>query len=99
MNALTSRALVAWIDKKLHEAGVEKVVPDEETLHDAYRECLVRDFVAARMQEIEAAARAHAQRVDPPADLEAQIRRLFDEDPAQPWDLAVSRLAAGRPSS
>src|SRR5262249_56265252 len=37
LNALTSDALVAMIERKLEEHGVTKVVPDDKVLKDTYR--------------------------------------------------------------
>ena len=37
LNAFASDALVAWIERKLEEHGVAKIVPDDDTLANAYR--------------------------------------------------------------
>jgi hypothetical protein len=37
LNAMTSEQLVAFIERKLAEQGVKKIVPAKETLDEAYR--------------------------------------------------------------
>jgi Topoisomerase 6 subunit A/Spo11, Toprim domain len=37
LNAFTADALVKWVEKKLDEHGIKKVVPDTDTLAHAYR--------------------------------------------------------------
>ena len=47
LNAFTSDQLVEWIEEKLEEHGVEKVVPEEDTLAAAARG-FARDLIAKR---------------------------------------------------
>ena len=41
LNAMMSHELIAWLEGKLREHGVEKVVPDAETLGAAYRRAVL----------------------------------------------------------
>jgi hypothetical protein len=37
LNAMTSDQLIAWLERKLAEIGVQKVIPDRDALANAYR--------------------------------------------------------------
>ena len=51
LNALASDALVAFIERKLKEHGIEKVVPDEKVLAEIYRANVEAEQVKAAIQK------------------------------------------------
>jgi hypothetical protein len=86
LNAMTSDQFVAWLEGKLEELGVTKVIPDRNTLAHAYRRAVRRQQV----QEVidEAVARVEAMtdaEITVPNDLEEQIRTQLDGS-AKSWD-------------
>ena len=96
LNAFASDQLVEWIEEKLVEHGVEKVVPEEETLTKAVRG-FARDLIAKRYldtfaadidREVDAAALALT-------GLAPAVLKMLEEDPALPWDKALARHRAG----
>jgi hypothetical protein len=96
LNAFTSPQLIAWLEKKFAQHGVEKVVPDEKVLEkvsrqilrDRYRDALVEEFLTKQSKEIE----EHAKNATLPADLGRRVRRLFRQDPVQSWHQALMRI-------
>jgi DNA topoisomerase VI subunit B len=86
LNAMTSRQFLDWLEAKLQAVGVEKVVPDQETLAVAYRH-LTR--VAALQDTIDAALAEEAPEVEVPTDLEEQIRTRITETDTASWDEAL----------
>jgi hypothetical protein len=92
LNAMTSQQFVDWLEEKLQAAGVEKVVPDAETLAVAYRH-LTR--VAELQDTIDAALADEAPQVEVPADLEDQIRTRITETP-DAWDDALWEVVTER---
>ena len=77
LNAMTSDQFIAWLERKLVEAGVEKVVPDQETLAAAWkRACLIAQ-VKESVETLTAASEEHPPA--PPADLESHVRELLSE--------------------
>ena len=48
LNAMTSDQFIAWLEAKLMAVGVQKVVPDQETLAKAYRRAVRRDLCNGR---------------------------------------------------
>ncbi len=93
LNAFTSEQLITWIEAKLHEHGVEKVIPDDSTLEMAYRRAVEIQFLNGRLQEIAEEARTRAAEAEVPHELEKLIRDRVAEDPTQPWDQIVADLA------
>ena len=59
LNAFTSDKLVEWIEGKLEEHGVAKVIPDEATLTEAYR----RELQSAWLRDRFDAALAYSERL------------------------------------
>jgi len=92
LNAFTSDQFVEWLDSKLTKHGVEKVIPDEETLEQAYR----RAAAVRRYQEIVDGAddeiSTYAEGLKLPGDLHEQLAEMLGEDPALPWDEALAEL-------
>ena len=90
LNAMTSRQFVEYVEAKLIEQGVGKVVPDAGTLDNVYR-LFVRSARAKRVVK-QALAAMTTEAITPPADLEEQARAYLAEHPATSWDDAVAML-------
>lgn len=93
LNALTSGDLIKWIEAKLDEQGVEKVVPDAETLEDAFRRAQQIRHVEDAIAEAVEQARENSANAEPPDDLEEQVRERLCDDPKLSWDEVISRIA------
>jgi hypothetical protein len=93
LNALASDELVAFIERKLAEQGIAKVIPRKEQLEEAYR-LFVR---GARIEEIITAALEEQtdEKIDVPADLDERVRQHINEHPKVRWDRAVNLIAGG----
>ena len=81
--------------RKLDRHGVRKIIPDKETLAEAYR-------LFARGRHIEQIIErelknADAGNVRVPAGLARQVRKALTENPKQRWDGAVREIAAHPP--
>jgi hypothetical protein len=87
LNAMRSDQFIAWLEGKLAEVGVEKVVPDAETLARAYRLALRKSKLQAAIDdaltEIDEAPDAPV-----PDDLAEQIRAEITGK-AIAWDAAI----------
>jgi hypothetical protein len=92
LNAFTSRALVAFVEAKLRDHGVTKLVPDADTLLAQYRRAWrVRQF-NERTKEIRAEVEEEAALLELPADLARRVQKRLKADPRLAWDEAVSDL-------
>jgi hypothetical protein len=87
LNAMTSDALIAMIERKLQDYGLEKVVPDDDLLAETYRafhnsQELRKKFEKVRDEFKDA-------EVEVPTDLNEQVRAILDEHDDLRWDDAV----------
>jgi hypothetical protein len=92
LNMFTSEMFVQWLDAKLTEHKIEKVIPDDITLELAYRRAArirrIRDIMEATREEVE----VYAQTIEPPQDLRSKLKEQLDQDPSIPWDDALELL-------
>jgi len=89
LNAMTSEQLIGWLERKLEEHGVDKVVPGPDTLARAYRRAV---FLQAGDREMERLRDEFAKHiVEVPKDLEQRVRVLLEEGSAS-WDAAVWQM-------
>jgi hypothetical protein len=93
LNAFASDKFVSWIEAKLNQHGVKKLVPDQSTLEDAFRRATAAKYMNDQLDEIEKEAAKHAKDIAIPADLSAQVERKLGRDRAIPWDVAVADIA------
>jgi DNA topoisomerase VI subunit B len=86
LNAMTSRQLLTWLEAKLREHGVEKVVPNDATLAKAFRRALRR---AALQRLIDnAGATWDDEEAEIPADLAARLQHAI-AGTSKSWDRAL----------
>jgi hypothetical protein len=97
LNAMTSRQFITWLEAKFEEHGVEKVIPDSETLDIAWQRALmiakVNEAVEAVGKEFEKKRNRKKKAPEAPSDLAELLRELFDTHPELPWDKALVRIA------
>ena len=90
LNMLTSPEFIEFVTSKLSEHGVEKIVPDADTLERAWTRAhevrLVNATIAYRRDPQGEAPDLDAEIPAPPDDLAEQIRRAFQEDDSRSWD-------------
>jgi hypothetical protein len=93
LNAFASDELIAWIEEKLEEHGIKKMVPDEADLTVAYRRALHVALVRTHISEIEEKAKNAAEEAEIPDGLADTIRERLDADREIPWDAAMAAVA------
>jgi hypothetical protein len=93
LNAMPSDVFVAFLEAKLAEHKVRKVVPDADTLVHHARRVIVRELTNRALLEMQDAAATAAAAIALPADLEEQVAAMLAADPGIPWDIAVARIA------
>jgi DNA topoisomerase VI subunit B len=97
LNAMPSDQFVGFLDAKLREAGVVKVMPDRAALVDAYRRALSIQFVNASLPQLAEQARGQAASAVAPPDLERLVCERLAQHPGLPWDEALAEIALGYP--
>jgi hypothetical protein len=96
LNAFASGDLVEWIEGKLQENGIKKVVPDEDTLATAYRRAMEIELLKERTADIVQSTHEEVKDISIPKNLEKKVRRLLKEDPKLSWDEVVAEIACDR---
>lgn len=93
LNAFASDALVTWIERKLVEHGVAKIIPDDKTLAAAYQRA--REQAAAQAVIDEAIAEAGKTIVDTKAfdGLRDRIAKAISSDRTVSWDAVLKMIA------
>lgn len=94
LNAFTSDQFIAWLEGKLQQHGVSKVIPDSETLEIAYRRAVAARRIDARINAVETEELAAAKESTVPANLADRVHAVVASSPERPWDQAVWRIAA-----
>jgi DNA topoisomerase VI subunit B len=91
LNALASNELVALIERKLAKHGIRKVIPDGETLADAYqrmhRQAVIQEKINDLIEELD------ESEVEVPANLRQRIEKAIKADPTQSWDAVMREIA------
>ena len=93
LNAFASDDFVEWIEGKLEEHGVSKVIPNEDCLTGAYRRAVEQAFVQQKIDEVIDEARKLGKSTEIPNDLRAKVEEQLDKDSAATWDEVVRDFA------
>ncbi len=92
LNALTSDQLVGFIERKLDEHGIRKVIPQADLLGDAYRlfvnSARLEKIVEKAIEDIE-----DQDAIDAPVDLGERVAEYLQQHPESRWDAAVAAIA------
>jgi hypothetical protein len=96
LNAFASGDLLRWIEEKLEEQGIKKVVPNPEVLLQAYRLAYEQQLLRRRMRQLSQEVHEVAKGIALPEDLAAWVQGQVEADRALPWDRAINTFAARR---
>ena len=98
LNAMTSREIIDFVEAKLDEHGVTKVVPDEAALKEHARRRIEQQLAAAEVEKLKPGLSQAAANVALPADLRQAVERRLAAEPRLSWDEALAELLANRRS-
>jgi DNA topoisomerase VI subunit B len=93
LNAMTSDQFVEWIERRLTEEGVTKVIPTPDTLAHAYRRAVRTKAINEELARIQEQMQEGAIQI--PDDLQDQVQAVLQEHPELSWDAAVWKLVQG----
>jgi hypothetical protein len=92
LNAMTSRQLVDFIEAKLAEHGVAKLIPDAATLKEQARRGIRHQLTQQALAKIADELTKQAETAKLPKNLRALVAKVFKKHPEMPWDQAVTEV-------
>ena len=87
LNAMTSDALIRMIEHKLQAYGLEKVLPDDDLLAETYRAFHHSQELRKKFEQIKNESKD--AEIEPPTNLQKQVRAVLNEHHDLRWDDAV----------
>jgi hypothetical protein len=95
LNAFASDEFIEWIEGKLQQHGIVKVIPDSDTLAGAYRRMRRQALVQERINEALAELDGEEEAEPPPIpdNLIGRIKERLSDDPALRWDAVLREIA------
>ena len=94
LNAMTSPELIAFIEGKLKEHGVEKIVPQDAIIQAHARHLFESEFADAAVAKLRPKIQKQAAAAELPADLRQQIEAGLVKVPTGAWDHALAAIVA-----
>ncbi|MBC8229843.1 hypothetical protein H8E77_09875 [bacterium] len=91
LNAMTSDQLITWLERKLFEHGISKLIPEEEKLRNAYQRAVFLQTIESEVEKIR--ERIEAQEITVPNDLKQLVTEMLQDDAELSWDAAVWKVA------
>ena len=89
LNAMTSDALIAMIERKFKEYGLEKVIPDDELLAETYRAFHRSQQLREKFEDLEKKFKSKDSEIKVPKDLKKRVRAVLDKHSDLRWDDAI----------
>ncbi len=90
LNEFSPKALVGWIEKKLHDNGIKKVIPESDVLEIAFRRAAHIVYLNDGIRTVTDSAIKFAEGARVPKGLRKSILSHLKENPADSWDQAVA---------
>jgi hypothetical protein len=94
LNAMTSRELVDFVENKLKQHDIQKVMPDRETLARTYQLFAASNRLSEAFDEVKEELEEEREQasINVPDDLEANVTAKLQEQPDIPWHRAVQLI-------
>jgi hypothetical protein len=91
INAMTSEQLITWLEKKFKEYGIEKMIPEDDSLIAGFKRADYLQQLETKIAELE--EEDYTENIDTPDDLSVQIKELLKKNPEMSWDQAIWKIA------
>jgi ParB-like chromosome segregation protein Spo0J len=95
LNAMTAPVFVAFLERKLVEHGVSKVVPDIRTVERHARRIIEQLGAEDAMRDVLPEIQKMAESVALPEDLIQRVTDTLRQSSETPWDKAVADIVRG----
>jgi hypothetical protein len=94
LNAFRSADFITWLEEKLDESGIEKVVPEECRLRDEYLKCEQERLIELELVAVRRRVAKKLKSLQVPDALSELVRDEFEDDRLLSWESAVSAIHA-----
>ena len=92
LNAMSSRTMVDFIEAKLAEHGIEKLIPDAAVIEEHARRLLEQRYAEETIAPLRPAIAKRAAKAKLPPRLARRITKELQEHPELPWDVALAHV-------
>ena len=92
LNAFTSGDLIKYIEKKLREHKVKKVVPDRECLKTAYKRALEIEELHRELERIRPKVSKRVKATKVPRGLAREVGERLKKKPELSWDESLAQV-------
>jgi hypothetical protein len=92
LNAMPADVFVRFLERKLAEHGIGKVVPGNDVLEQHARHVLTRALTNKALEAIRAQAEEDATSIALPSKLHQKVVAALKRQPGIPWDFAVADI-------
>jgi hypothetical protein len=89
LNAMTSPQLIAFIETKLSEHGVKKLIPDDKIIAQQARRVIKERLTQEALAKIADELSKQTQTTPLPKNLRKLVEHFFERHPELPWDAAI----------
>jgi len=93
LNAMTSEQLISWLEGKLLEYGVEKFIPDQETLKKGYawakKMTHVKELIKIAEKSWDESMKEDPKAFPPPKNLQELVNEKLKDTPSRSWDQSM----------
>ena len=92
LNAMSSRTMVDFIEAKLAEHGIEKLIPDAAVIEEHARRLLEQRYAEETIAPLRPAIAKRAAKAKLPPRLARRITKELREHPGLLWDVALAHV-------
>jgi len=89
LNAMASDALIEMIERKLHDYGLKKVIPNDDLLAKSYRAFHDSQQLREKFEKIEDEFEERDTDIEVPENLKEEVRAILNEYRDLRWDDAI----------
>ena len=90
---MTSDQFLKWLERKLTEHGINKVVPEDDILASAYRRAIYLQRIEDEVEKVRPKIAEQSKSIELPDNLSAMVREQLEDEPDLSWDEAMWRIA------
>ena len=87
LNAMTSEQFIKWLERKLKEHGIKKIIPEKEVLANAYRRAVILQTIEEKTAEL--IEERKEEKIAVPKSLRVAVIRKLKEQSTLSWDEAI----------